>query len=234
MNKSDPLQYRTSSAHVPGFAFFRSVLGAANSVSQAIARRRLASEGLLELLRGRPTHAFGTEADDLWFLYSQVRRRRPKVILEFGSGLSTSVLAAAAKKNGVGRVISIDALPFWGDVTRKALADQGLSDIADVVDIPAVETVSHGRRAWKHESLPDVRPDFVYIDGPPLDDERPFSVDILELEDKLSPEGFIVIDGRKANFNFLRLHLRHDYEFTWRRIHYNGTIERRPSGQPAR
>ncbi len=134
-------------------------------------------EGLLKLLGGRPSNAFPYEADDLWFLYAQVRKRKPISILEFGSGFSTSVLAEAVSRNGKGVVISIEALEQWAKVTNAALRANNLVQVAQVLHIPAIPTESHGRQAWHHESLPTIEPDFVYLDGPPLDAERPFSVD---------------------------------------------------------
>ena len=62
-------------------------------------------EGVLPPFPNQGWEISGELAAYLFFL---VRRQRPKLVLELGSGSSTVLFAAAARANGVGRVVSIE------------------------------------------------------------------------------------------------------------------------------
>src|SRR5258708_1019485 len=85
---------------------------------------QLHRNGLLTLLSNRPKSAYAPNYEDLWFLYSLVRQKKPRIILEFGAGCSTVILAQALYDNAresleaVGRLYSVDAVHYWADVTR--------------------------------------------------------------------------------------------------------------------
>jgi hypothetical protein len=69
--------------------------------------------------------------------------------------------------------------------------------------------------------VPDVVPDLLYLDGPPLSAARPVAVDPLDLEDRF-PRGFtMVVDGRRSNVEFLKRHLRRTYRVHERRRFHN-------------
>lgn len=58
---------------------------------------------------------------DLFCLYAYIRANRPTRILEYGSGISTLVMALALEQNGEGRLVSIEPSEEWADSTRAAL-----------------------------------------------------------------------------------------------------------------
>lgn len=62
-------------------------------------RRALQARGYLDFLAKRPPDAIPPEPADLWYLYRLVRRTKPRMILEFGSGCSTVLLAQALFDN---------------------------------------------------------------------------------------------------------------------------------------
>jgi hypothetical protein len=174
----------------------------------------------VELVKGAPKSAFPPEWHDLWFLYKAVRARKPKLVLEFGSGCSTPIIAAALRENGVGRIVSVESDPKWLATTQEYFPRE-LNFYCDLVYCPAVMTSHLGTEVWRHERLPQVTPDLIYLDGPPLQG-RVGSIDVLELEPSLSPGCGLIVDGRKANFAYLRKHLKRQWAFQWHRIAYRG------------
>ncbi len=76
-------------------------------------RRALDRLGYLSLFNARPADAKPPVWSDLWAIYRQVRERRPKVLLEFGSGCSTIIYAQALADNAAegapGFLHSLDA-----------------------------------------------------------------------------------------------------------------------------
>ena len=196
-------------------------------------KKRLAESGaldiLLEFLSARPPSGFSPDFADLWFLYQKVRRRRPRIIFEFGSGCSTVILAKALFDNknsshGInGYLYSIDADPYWEQSTRASIP-ASLKDCCEVVYSPVLETEYDGILSFRHSRIPDVSPDFVYLDGPPLTAERQVAIDILDMEDRFSPGFFLVVDGRKENTKFLKQYLKRRYRFRDRKLFFNSVF----------
>ena len=78
-----------------------------------------------------------------------------------------------------------------------------------------------------YNNLPNICPDFIYIDAPDQfsvggdirgistrhEDRLPMSADILSIEHFLLPGTLIVIDGRTANARFLEKNLQRNWEY---------------------
>ena len=83
--------------------------------------RALARLGYVSLFDARPAAAKPPVWSDLWAIYNQVRERKPKVLLEFGSGCSTIIYAQALADNSAegapGFLYSLDAEAHWGQIT---------------------------------------------------------------------------------------------------------------------
>ena len=197
-------------------------------VMQRVHRRLLERRVNLDFLEQRPPEGYPPDFSDLWFLYQTVRRRKPRVILEFGSGSTTVALAQAVADNLAddphleSHVYSVDDQSFWADVTRRILPAH-LRTVCDVLHVPAVEVELYGQHSWRHIALPDVVPDFVHLDGPTFTPDRIIAVDILDMEKKLPRDFYMVIDGRARNVWFLRKHLKRPFHFR-DRIWYFNTI----------
>jgi hypothetical protein len=93
----------------------------------------------------------------------------------------------------------------------QTLATATSSDLASVT--------MGGHRVLRHVQLPNVTPDFVYVDGPDFQDflhlaDVPAACDVVDLEPKLPSNVYIVIDGRVRNTQFLKDHLRGRYRQT--------------------
>ena len=189
---------------------------------EVVLRRR----GYLQFLSRRPPHALRPDYADLWFLYRLVRKRQPRVVLEFGSGCSTVILGYALRDNGGGRLYSVECDPGWAQVTDASMPDD-LRRIVDICSSPLEEVVMHGVPGYRHVEVPPVRPDLLYLDGPPLQPERQVAVDPLEFEDRFPPGFLMVIDGRQANVEFLARHLRRRYRVVSRPLFKNTVFELR-------
>ncbi|MEQ9641918.1 MAG: hypothetical protein RIM84_17980 [Alphaproteobacteria bacterium] len=177
-------------------------------------RRALAVRGHAGLFDRRPAEAKPPVWSDLWFLYRKVRERKPKVVLEFGSGCSTIVYAQAladnAEEGAPGRIWSLDADPHWGQVTIDSMPEH-LAPYCDIQITPAIACDFAGVPVWRYRDVPEVTPDLVYLDGPALTKDRRAAVDVLDIEDRF-PRGFrLIVDGRAKNCELLERHFKRRY-----------------------
>ena len=99
-----------------------------------------------------------------------VLSRRPRIIVELGSGSSTIILAYCLKKNGNGKLLSIDHDPDFAERTRTMLEQHGLSRYATVECRP-LEPLRLAGKEYNWYSIGNFDAggpiDFLVIDGPP-------------------------------------------------------------------
>lgn len=103
-------------------------------------------------------------------LVRTVLERRPKTIVELGSGVSSIVHGYSLELVGGGRVISLDHDAAYAEVTRREIALHALSDTVTVVDAPLVTQLVGGESFdwYSLANLPeDTRIDMLLVDGPP-------------------------------------------------------------------
>ncbi len=96
--------------------------------------------------------------------------RRPAVVVECSSGISTLVLARCAQISGVGHVHSLEHDPAFAQKTRDLLRAEGLEAHATVYDAPLKPLQLPGWSADWYDSaaLPEgLRIDLLVVDGPP-------------------------------------------------------------------
>jgi hypothetical protein len=186
-------------------------------------KEQLTRRGLIKLLSTRPKHAYPPDHADLWFLYRMVRERKPQCILEFGAGCSTVIMAQALLDNAsgsteqAGRLYSVDTVPFWADIS-KDLMPAHLKEIVKISCSEVVEVVCHGVTVLHHAQVPDVIPDFIYLDGPDFTAQQVKIVcDPVEIEGRLRKGFCMVVDGRTENTKFLkdRLSRRYTVSHNW-------------------
>jgi hypothetical protein len=194
---------------------------AGRAVDNYLGRRRLRSLGHTALFDRRPPEAKPPIWGDLWYLYSLTRSRKPAVVLEFGSGCSTIILAQAmhdnAREDQPARFVSVEGDERWADVTRTSMPDH-LAPAVELVATPAVPDDLGGVPVWRYRNVPDVTPDLIYLDGPSLSPERRAAVDVLDIEERLRPGTCLVVDGRARNVELLaRAFLR---RWIWRTDRY--------------
>ncbi|HEY7810573.1 MAG TPA: class I SAM-dependent methyltransferase [Allosphingosinicella sp.] len=89
---------------------------------------------------------------------------RPEVVVEFGAGASTLVMAKAIQRAGGGRLHSFEQHEDFVEATRQWLADYGLE--ADIRAAPLCPSAHWPGLWYQHGPLPE-RIDFLVVDGPP-------------------------------------------------------------------
>lgn len=151
------------------------------------------------------------------------------MILEFGSGCSTVLLAQALLDNATesgeqgGFLYSLDVDEEWAQVTRSSMPER-LKDFYEIRHAP-VEIVNHrGTRVFRHQNVPELDIDMIYLDGPPLTPEIRVAIDPIDLEGLMRSEFVLCVDGRKENVRYLKQHLRRRYRIRANRIRNNPTF----------
>ncbi|MCK0753256.1 heparinase II/III domain-containing protein [Chromohalobacter japonicus] len=137
-------------------------------------QRRLKIQGRLPPLRG-----WATSPDVLLHLHEHVMAARPRLVVEFGSGASSLVIADALRQNGFGKLVSLDHSEHYGGMTRESLRREYLDQWVDL-RIGELEpwTGQHlGRQEGQEDEALHWYPvrlleglegiDMVLVDGPP-------------------------------------------------------------------
>ena len=89
---------------------------------------------------------------------------RPRLVVEFGTGASTLIIARALQKAGGGELISFEQHPDFVEATRQWLADYGLE--ADLRAVPLRPSPGGWPGLWyDHGPLPQ-NIDLMLVDGP--------------------------------------------------------------------
>ena len=173
---------------------------------------------------------------DLARLHLAIRSRRVLTILEFGSGFSTISMADALLKNNqdwsalsnkprirnstLFQLHTVESSKMWLERTA-CMIPEHLRAIVTLHYSAAETGLFQDRACHYYANLPDIVPDFIYLDGPdPATvtgdiggltwrnrDRVVTSGDILRMEPQLLPGTMIVIDGRTANARFLAANL---------------------------
>jgi hypothetical protein len=179
--------------------------------------RALQARGYLDFLARRGPDAMEADTADLWYLYRLVRRKKPKTIVEFGSGCSTVIFAQALFDNAKesegqhGFLYSLDAEERWKNVTESSMSEE-LKDFCEIRQVP-IETLSHkGQIVFRHQNVPQVPIDMIYLDGPPLTPEISVAIDPIDLEGWFQPGFVMCVDGRKENVQYLSRYLERAYQ----------------------
>jgi hypothetical protein len=179
---------------------------------------------------------FPPELDDLTRLHYLITKRKVMTILEFGVGKSTIIFNDALIKNkkkyknfisknlrkkNLFECHSLDNQMKW---IKKLKSNNKFTNIN--FHHTSLEMGTFNDRACTfYKKIPNVSPDFIYLDGPDQfsakgfirgistnhPDRLPMAGDILVLEHFLIPGTLIVIDGRTANARFLKTNLQRDW-----------------------
>ncbi|GAB3198653.1 hypothetical protein GCM10027062_13350 [Nocardioides hungaricus] len=118
-----------------------------------------------------PLGLWTASADLLVELVDRFVELRPATVVEGGSGVSTVVLALAAKEHGIAtRIVALEHQPEWAEQTRRMLERHGVAEYAEVRVAPLAPTSLAGHETpWYDASaiadLTDVG--LVLVDGPP-------------------------------------------------------------------
>lgn len=108
---------------------------------------------------------FSITINDAMILYDAIKEKRPRNILELGSGFSTLIFASYSSRYGAG-VTSLEHDKRSYILTSKMLFNERLNDNVDLQRCDIVDGYYNGE---PHPLIDDI--DFVFIDGPPM---RPY------------------------------------------------------------
>ena len=182
--------------------------------------------------------AIKAELDDLIRLHYLLITRKVTTVLEFGIGKSTIIIDDALKinkkkygafvkdnlrRNDPFKCFTIDNNKKW----IKEIRDNHNLDNINYHYSPCRMSTFNDRICTLYDTIPNICPDFIYLDGPdqfsPIEDIRgistnspdrlPMSADILAIEHFLLPGTLILIDGRTANARFIRTNLQRDWSY---------------------
>lgn len=213
------------------------------SLTETEAKGYLQEQGVVDILETGVQSEIPPKWDDLARLYYLVRNRKPFQILEFGSGFSTLVMASALKQNWLAYksclkeknepiandqpfLISVESSTKWRENTESKIDKVGLTEFVDVVYSEVTIAEYNGQICHFYDEVPDVVPDFVYLDGPDpmivkgsirgLSFQNPkrtvMAADLLLYESTLTPGFFMIVDGRSNNARFLQRMLKRKYD----------------------
>lgn len=140
----------------------------------------------LDMFEARGMPAFHTSGKymDVWALYTHVRRTKPAVVVECGAGFSTLAMAWAVRDNHItdgvpGRLYALDdARDYLQNVVTPELPAR-VRDYVEIIPSPVMfhEYKGNGLRyeGISYQSMPDIQPDFVYVDGPQVIGRKAFT-----------------------------------------------------------
>ncbi|MBH11255.1 MAG: hypothetical protein CMG74_13065 [Candidatus Marinimicrobia bacterium] len=195
----------------------------------------LKDQGLDKLINNDKTNnsnRIKPKYDDLIRLHKLILKRKPKIILEFGVGWSTIVIADAINKTKENSILySVDASKEWLKRTKK-LIPKKLKKFIIFHQSDVHIDIINGQLCSLYDNLPDIVPDFIYLDGPDPKDiqgninglsfncsrRTVMSGDIILMESTLLPDSFILVDGRTNNSRFLNRMFLRKWKMRWDRI----------------
>ena len=168
----------------------------------------------------------------LTLLVDHIIEHRPRLVVEFGTGASTLVLARAMQQAGGGTLISFEQHADFVEATRKWLADYGLE--ADLRAAPLRRSPGNWPGLWyDHGPLPSGI-ELMLIDGPPWS-IHPMTRGAAEtLFDRIAPGGTVMLDDaarpgeRFVARRWRRMHP--DFDFVLDRSGTQGTLIGRRRG----
>lgn len=118
-----------------------------------------------------PLGLWTASADLLVELVDRLVAERPAVAIEGGSGVSTVVMALAAREHGLPtRVIALEHNPEWAEHTRGMLERHGVAEYAEVRVAPLAPTSldDHSTPWYDESAVADLTEiGLVLVDGPP-------------------------------------------------------------------
>lgn len=170
------------------------------------------SDAERSVLARHASPGWGAHEDALRLLAALVHALRPERILEFGSGVSSLVVTMALRRRGGGELLSIDESSRYADRTRTWLAEESLSERAEVLHCPVRRQRILARESYCYDLCYDLGSvadrihdlDMVFIDGPnsmPVIGHPGARFGTLPLiRDRLAPGALLILDdaGRRV------------------------------------
>ena len=136
------------------------------------------------------TRSWAASPDLLLTISEIVKKNRPGLVVELGSGISTLVTA----KSGARKIISIDNSDAWGAKTVALLKEHKVRGVD--VRIAPLRPYANGSEWYDLDAIKDLKKiDLLIVDGPPGSKNPEARYPALQqFKDKLSPAAIVVID----------------------------------------
>jgi len=158
------------------------------------------------------TRSWAASPDLLLTISEIVKKNRPGLVVELGSGISTLVAA----KSGARKIISIDNSDAWGAKTVALLKEHKVRGVD--VRIAPLRPYANGSEWYDLDAIKDLKKiDLLIVDGPPGSKNPEARYPALQqFKDKLSPAAIVVIDDvnregeRKLAEDFAKALPNHD------------------------
>lgn len=180
------------------------------------------------------------QLDDIIRLHYLIVSRKVTTVLEFGLGHSTVAIDNALRSNEerYGTLFtknlrgsnwfechSVDDDDHW---FHRFFEERSLGTVHGHFSETIVD-LFNGRVCTFYKNLPNISPDFIYLDGPDQysvtgdvrgistnhPDRMPMAADILSFEHFLYPGTLIVVDGRAANARFLKSNFQRNWAYSY-------------------
>jgi len=180
------------------------------------------------------------DLNDLFFLHQLIILNKRFKILEIGTGWSSLIIAHAHKKNidkhkdcilknklGDLKYIILDNLKKYLKISKKR--NKLINNRFIFYKFSKViMSEFNGRYCTEYIDFPKFNPDFIYLDGPSQyytlnnknfsfntnsKDLMPMVSDLNKIEHFLNPGTVILVDGRSANVNFMRLNFQRNWKY---------------------
>jgi predicted O-methyltransferase YrrM len=142
-----------------------------------------------------PTRSWAASPDLLLLISETVKKNRPSLVVELGSGVSTLVCA----KSGARKVISIDNSEEYGAKTRDLLKEHKVRGAE--IRIAPLRPYANGSEWYDVAAIEDLKKiDLLIVDGPPGSKNPEARYPALkEFKDKLSAKAIVIIDDVKRD-----------------------------------
>lgn len=145
-----------------------------------------------------PMRTWAISPDFANIVISLIAERRPGLVLEMGSGVSTLLAAYGLQEINEGVVVSLEHDEDFAAISAANVAKHGLQDIATVTYAPLEEVTIRGKSwLWYDvKQLEHLAPiDMLIIDGPPMATQRLARYPVLPLLfQRLSDDAVILLD----------------------------------------
>ncbi|MFC2132090.1 class I SAM-dependent methyltransferase [Bacteroidota bacterium] len=124
-----------------------------------------------------------------------VLEKRPKFILETGSGISSLIIGYCLKKNGLGRLISLEHQEEYMWKNSSAVEQHQLKEYVEILYTP-LKNIQINKKNWLwYDFNTDKKIDLLIVDGPPKTTQHHARYPALpEFFDYLSDEAIIILD----------------------------------------
>lgn len=145
-----------------------------------------------------PSRSWAASPDLILEIVSQIRNRKPLLVVELGSGLSTIWIARALRENGIGKLITFDHDSKYGEQTRAQLQLQELDSFVELRfgELEESSWQDNTQRWYPRHLFSDLQNlDLLVVDGPPQTKNQNHRWPAMwELESKMNSSSIIILD----------------------------------------